>query len=69
MVISNIQKVKVIELFELIKEKVFSGIPINYDFEVQTRMDEINLKRIIDLNDNNNLDKLKINSKENNGNE
>jgi len=68
LVINNIQKVKVIELFELIKEKIFSGIPINYDFEVQTRMDEINLKRNIDINDNNNLDKSKINSKENNGN-
>jgi kinesin family protein 5 len=61
---NNVQKVKVKELFELIKDRFFNGIGINYDFENNqtNKNEEIALqKQMEQLNDN-------VNSKENNGN-
>jgi len=61
---NNVQKVKVIELFELIKDRFFNGIWINYDFENNqtNKNEEFTLqKQMEQLNDN-------VNSKDNNGN-
>lgn len=64
---NNIQKVKVIELFELIKEKFFNGIGINYDFEKVNNNNNKN-EEVLTLQKQLERFNDKVNSKENNGN-